>query len=176
MWCSNEIHSPMSLRGLHCFLEDGRKSLSTCEYNANWLGVAYGEEALRQLGSLPIACSGTTLGSRTAIEAYLDAMTAGIEVISERTPGITQVLHPVDQAVHNYVVRLGLPATPAFHTNEDGPVLTLYHVPPDEVLIDAEGNVRNRAGDMPSVLHQYDRHPRLVTWVNDRFGVRAECP
>jgi hypothetical protein len=133
--------------GVCFFLEDERLTLGSEPHNRIWLERAYGKEIANELARLEISCSGVTIGTRGAVIDYLRAIVA--ELL--RIPG--KVWNGGgDQAVHNYIVRRGLVPQARLVGNGEGPVLTLGTVPHDEVGTSVQA----------AVVHQYDRHPRLV--------------
>jgi hypothetical protein len=134
---------------VNCFLEDPRETLASEPANRYWLVTAYGEAAVAELGSRPISCSGVTIGPFGAIVAYLRVMANSLMKLPRQHPGI-------DQAVHNYVIHMGLAANVNFVANGEGPVLTLGIMPPDEVA----AALPDGYADVP-ILHQYDRHPQF---------------
>ena len=143
------------------FEEDRSLRIADCPLNATWLVRAFGEVALGHLADRPILCSGTTSGRIEGIAAYCDAM---VETLRGR--GVTWI--GGDQGVHNFLVYTGRFGTARAFLNEDGPVLTL--AARREVLKrNPSGFLVNRAGEVPNVLHQYDRSPALLRWAGARY-------
>jgi hypothetical protein len=155
--------------GLCCFLESEEMTLATCLANSGWLACAYGKEVLGRIGGHKISCSGTTIGTGTAVRDYLAAMTAGLGAIDERTPNIMHVIAGIDQCVHNYLLYSdALPGT-RLYSNEAGPIVTLNYVDPEGFRFDNSGLLLNQNGVPYHVIHQYDRHKDLAVTVLRRI-------
>lgn len=156
--------------GLCCFLENENMRLGTCVANSGWLACAYGKEVLERLGRHKISCSGTTIGTGTAVRSYLAAMTTGLRAIDERTPNIVHVIAAIDQCVHNYLLYTdALPGT-VLYSNETGPIATLNYVKSEDFRFDGSGLLLNH-NDVPyHVVHQYDRHKELSEKVLKRIA------
>lgn len=74
-------------------------------HNKEWVVSCFGKEGLAMVGDEGILCSGTTLGTRDGVRAYLAAMAEGVGMCAAiRAP------HPavgLDQGVHNVLMRTG---------------------------------------------------------------------
>ena len=140
--------------GLSVFMEDPRMTLGACPWNAGMLRAAFGERALRELGNQPIFCSGTVIGTTTAMCDYLERMGRVLYAVRSR--------ETIDQAAHNWIIHRQTP--PALHCfdNDTGPVLSMHHLDPARLRQDDQGRVLNAAGQIVNTLHQYDRHPALA--------------
>ena len=152
--------SMLPAQGLHAFEEDRSVTLASCPYNSEWLRLGYGETVLGELGELPVSCVGTVCGDRASVQKYLQRLREEIERIQPRTN------KPQDQAAHNYLIRKELPAT--IWNNENGQVYTVGYLPRESVVM-AAGKVLNKAGDAPTVIHQWDRHRNLSAFVKRLF-------
>ena len=143
-------HDPFDFEigdALHCFLEESEYTLGTEPINRRWLTETYGEEVAVALGDRPVSCAGVTIGSYGAVLAYLSAMVDELSQLRARN----------DQPVHNYVVHNGLAPRVRLVRNGEGPVLTLGLMEAAAV----SSLLPDRYAEF-SVLHQYDRHPRLA--------------
>jgi len=49
--------------------------------------------------------------------------------------------------------------------NQSGLIATLHHENPTNISIDEAGGLIKVRGKYPIVVHQYDRHPCLVRWL-----------
>lgn len=136
--------------GLCCFLENEEKTIKSCEFNSNWILKGFGENALHDMGHQTISCSGTTIGTRSAIMLYLETMVDHLIQLKTQFRGI-------DQGVHNYILRKGLVEAVRFYDNHHGPVLTMHHTGEDKIRFNSDGYVINEDGSIINVLHQYDR-------------------
>jgi hypothetical protein len=68
--------------------------------------------------------------------------------------------HGADQAVHNYLLRSGSLSSFQEYANGQGPVLNLGTASVYE--LGEHGDVLNADGSLPTIVHQYDRHPALA--------------
>jgi hypothetical protein len=73
----------------------------------------------------------------------------------------------IDQAAHNYLVWNGLLPASDLVPNGKGAVLTLGGALSFE--LDDAGRVANQDGTIPTVVHQYDRHPALDHVIRSRL-------
>jgi hypothetical protein len=69
-----------------------------------------------------------------------------------------------DQGIHNAMVYTGAfdHLHPVIVKNGDGPVLTVGMMKDEELVLDPAGRLVDPAGRPYPVIHQYDRHPRLM--------------
>lgn len=142
--------------GLEVYLEDPSVRIGEDAFNTRWVRDLVGTEGLERLRGLPVSCSGTVVGTRDAMLAYLGEMVAGISW--RRRP-----MGPHDQAVHNLLVHgRGLSAA-RIVPNGHGRVLTLGSV--TTYRTNGEGKIMNDDGSVPAVLHQWDRHQALAECV-----------
>lgn len=137
-------------------LEDPLLTLGSETNNAEWLRTLYGVERWAALSDLPIACSGTVLGARAAVIAYLAAMRA--ELVAHATDG---KLAGLDQGAHNALLYGGRLAGAAAVPNGER-VFTIGSMFPENLHVDAADRVLAADGHAPEIVHQYDRHPHLI--------------
>jgi hypothetical protein len=140
--------------GLSVFMEDSRMTLGACPNNAAWLRAGFGERAVRELGTKPISCSGTVIGTTTAMCDYLERMGRVLYAARRR--------ENIDQAAHNWIIHRQPPPALYRFDNDTGPVLTMHFIDPTKLREDDQGRVLNLAGQIVNTLHQYDRHPVLA--------------
>lgn len=140
---------------LSCFLESRRHCIGTCAINRRLVETAYGTEEVARLADRPISCSGVTIGSQAGMLEYLRLMTRALMRLRRQYGGL-------DQGVHNHLLHTGaIPGVKAVE-NDEGAVMTLGYVRPEEMRFDEEGRLLDRHGRVVPVLHQYDRHPELA--------------
>jgi hypothetical protein len=146
-------------------MEDARATIGACASNSFWIRNLFGEPGIAQLGNRRISCSGTTLGERDALLAYIDQLMALAD------PATMQRLTPYrghDQGMHNALLHTG--RLPGAHASENGDwVLTLGHVPDDEIVVRA-GAFHGPRGNVPPIVHQYPVKPRALAAVRDAWG------
>ena len=115
---------------------------------------------LEDLKNRSIVCAGVTCGSVPEMAAYTDLMCSTLGGIP------SQFAH--DQAVHNVLVYKCLAHVRVF-ANEESPVYTVGYLPRESVQV-VDGLIHNKAGKVPAVVHQWDRHNNLVALVKERYG------
>lgn len=143
-------------RGCFTGLEVNR--LRDSPINAQWIRSTYGETGFERLAELPVVCSGVTLGSFASVLAYLDQFCAEISrhAVMRRT-----VLIPIwDQAYHNMILRQDPPhdlVLMPWHSQ----LATVGEVLSEGLSVQPDGRIVV-ADVVPSILHQYDRHPAAL--------------
>jgi len=144
--------------------------IGNCAYNSKWIGNVFGADVLRELAEKSVICSGVSLGRAAAIERYLAAMCATIW----RHLPVVMMDNGYDQGVHEYLVHRHEVAV-VLTSSQDGLIATLGCEAPEDIVADeASGLIRVR-GACPLIVHQYDRHPALVSFVERVYG-RAGTP
>lgn len=152
-----DITNALPSQGLHVFEEDRSMRIGSCPYNSDWVKLGYGEEVLSELAEFPISCVGATCGDYTSVLDYIKWLRCEIERIQPRTS------KPQDQAAHNFLIRKCIKEARIWN-NEEGEVYTVGYIPRGTVKIE-DGRIVNRAGQVPAVVHQWDRHQNLRAFV-----------
>jgi hypothetical protein len=138
--------------GLHFFLEEASNKIGESSHHVRWLKSQFGQKILDELADETISCAGTTLGDTACIMEYLSRMVAlSMNALSLRE-------HDGDQGIHNYIFYKKILPEIIIHENRRGPVMTLGAMQPEYVHLNPQGWVINDDGQIPAVLHQYDRH------------------
>lgn len=147
-------------------------NMGACVVNREWYSHCYGNRNLEAMASFPVICSGVTMGSRKTILCYLEEMCAEI---LRRGRKIVRA-NGYDQSIHNHLLRHGLLEDHVrFSTAKDALIATLHHVDVEnEIELGSDDLLRNKEGDLISIIHQYDRHPELEKAVMHRFGSRLD--
>jgi hypothetical protein len=150
-----------------CFFEENRnRAIRDCPLNSRWISEPFGEATLALIGSNPILCSGTSIGTSGGVFDYCGAM---LECMSRhRIVGVGG-----DQGSHNFLIYTKQIERMRIFPNEDGPVLTLA-TRTNSPQFNAQGNLVNLRGDVPNTVHQYDRCPRIMKVVNARYLNRGQ--
>jgi hypothetical protein len=146
------------------FQEQGPATLGTEPRNRRWVEATFGKKVLRQIAHQHILCAGITIGSFRNILGYLEVMEP--ELLS-RTP-----VYIPDQGIHNALAYTGAfnHLNPVIVKNGDGPVLTVGMMNDAQMTLDGAGRLVDPAGNPYAVIHQYDRHPRLITIMKKLAG------
>ena len=128
-------------------------------FNASWIEAIYGKNTLDKMLDSSVVCSGVTLGSAQEIENYLDKM---CEEMWRLLPKII-FKEGCDQGFHNYLIfekELELELT----SNQQGIIATLSLEDAAGLEIDYRQELVKIGNRYPAIIHQYDRHPKLVTF------------
>jgi hypothetical protein len=144
--------------------EDPRANCSE-RFNKYVLTSNYGEAVAKELENEKILCSGTTLGSQEEIIRYI------VTLMNQRD--IKKMMEvggiPDEQGPYNYIFHKKLLSHIQL-PNSIG-VATLCLTPPDDLKILADGRV-SVYGNVPSIIHQWDRHnatPHLINHYSNLY-------
>ena len=135
--------------------------------NAQWIRSTYGDAGFDSLCNLPVLCSGVTIGSTTSVLRYLDQFCAEIGRYSVAR---NSVLIPIwDQAYHNMILRNDPPSQfkPMPWYSQ---LSTVGEVPSEALVVQEDGRIAVK-GEVPAILHQYDRHPAAVECISQQYSV-----
>ena len=135
--------------------------------NAQWIRSTYGDSGFDRLCNFPVLCSGVTIGSITSVLQYLDQFCAEIGRYSVAR---SSVLIPIwDQAYHNMILR----NDPPFQFKPMpwySQLSTVGEVPSEALVVQDDGRIAVK-GEVPAILHQYDRHPAAVECISQQYSV-----
>jgi hypothetical protein len=137
-------------------------TIGQCTMNSEWVRSSYGPDVLKSMSAAPISCAGVTIGTYTAIREYLTAMVEQLLVVPS-----ADFLGP-DQAAHNYLLHQGL--LPRCQRLENGSSAILTLSARSSVDLDESGTVLNADGSVPTIVHQFDRHPDLERLIRSRLS------
>ena len=143
--------------GVFCFEEISGRSIGKCPSNSEMIYEAVGPEKAALVSECQVSCAGVTFGTRESMLLYLHKF-CELAFTAYRPNTSTGS----DQGVHNWIVHRE-PISGLRLINNQGPVYTmgLYHN--SEIKTDGQGRVINSTdGNMPAVLHQYDRFPKIT--------------
>jgi hypothetical protein len=141
--------------GLHAFLEDASFKIQDCPHHVRWLSSLFDSKTLAKLGRKTISCAGTIFADGPSLRRYLERMIS----LAMRAKSLQEF--DGDQGLHNFLVHERLIPNITIHENTHGPVLTLGRVSSSDLIFNSDGVIINKLGDVPLVLHQYDRIPML---------------
>lgn len=143
--------------GVNAFEEDNSMTIGTCPYNSKWIRDGYGDGALLRMAKLPIICAGTVCGDADLMMCYIEKMCKEIERIQPDTD------MTLDQAAHNVLVH----GATDIHLweNELSEIFNVGYIMPRETVKIINDRIVNKAGNVPTVIHQWDRHKNLSALV-----------
>lgn len=134
-----------------------RRRLGDCPTNRSWIVQTYGEAMADNLQHCMVSCSGTTFGTVHGMQQYLAVM------INEIAGRPMPILGGLDQAIHNYLIRMR-PLRNAWCDPTDSIVATMSYVPDDAIRIDPRGVLID--GRLVPVIHQWDRKANLRHYID----------
>ncbi len=146
---------------LHAYEEDDSMTIGSCPYNSKWIEVAYGNDIMNRMAHHPISCVGTICGDKLSMALHMLGLKERLSILQPKTKEYQ------DQAAHNHMIR-ALNFDGVVHNNEEGHIYTVGYIPREAVAIDG-GMILNKAGDVPIVIHQWDRHQNLSALVKEKY-------
>jgi hypothetical protein len=145
-------------------LEDGYLSHFL---NKRWIMKSFGSKIYNRIKHERIICGGTILGSLDKVLKF----SSKIWKIINKSDYSRKKCN--DQAVINYLIyykKLFANDTIIRNENKDSPFLTLGISKPESFMIDSEDNILNIKGQIPAVIHQYDRHKIIKIKVLKKYS------
>jgi hypothetical protein len=143
------------------------KKVGECpDWNSRWIATMYGNEILETVKDQQIICGGYMCGKRNGIIKLCELMVEESKNYPKTIPGHPPIF--VDQAAMNVFYKQGkFPSTTLHPTG--GPFVATIGSSLGPTRLDEEGFLTTGDGVRPAVVHQYDRHPKLVEAFNKRL-------
>jgi hypothetical protein len=138
------------------FLENADWTIGREPTNMRWMQTFLTPRQTERLLDKRISCCGVSLGDVQSIIEYLDRMAMHLRSVPMRI----KRRHGADTAFHNLIVHFALDVDSVI-TENDQHVATMGLESPSIYLLGVDGRVRTRNGDLPAILHQYDRLPEI---------------
>lgn len=145
-------------------LEDGYLSHPI---NKLWVTKAFGFNVYNAIKNERIICGGTILGS---LDKFIEFSSIIWKIMNQSNNSREKW---IDQAVINYLIyykKLFVNDTILRNENKDSPFLTIGISKPESFMFDLEDNILNIKGKIPAVIHQYDRHKKILIKVLKKFS------
>ena len=145
-------------------LED---SYLTEKVNRRWIIKAFGYKVYNSIKHERIICGGTILGS---LDKIIELSSSIWKIMNQSDDSR---LKWIDQSVINYLIyykKLFSNETIFMNENKDSPFLTLGISRPEIFIIDYKDNILNIKSEIPAVIHQYDRHKKILTKVLKKYS------
>jgi hypothetical protein len=128
-------------------------------FNKYILTTNYGEAVAKELEPNRILCSGTTLGSQEMMIQYI------VTLMNQRD--IKKMMEvggiPDEQGPYNYIFHKNLIPHTKLENGKGVGTLCLVH--PNQLKVLDDGRV-SVYGQIPSVIHQWDRHNQIPHLIN----------
>jgi hypothetical protein len=162
--------------GVDLFVFEEEEAIARCAINAGWIREIFGPRVLDLIGHNAILCSGTTIGTSSAMSDYVEKMCQAIADADEPYRERFGSLGGIDQGIHNYLCYAGKLSHLVMKRmcNSDALVLTLSQVAlldPQRKLLNGDGMFVTRSGEPCFCVHQFDR---VTAHVRDEFNLQAE--
>jgi len=151
--------------GLYAFIEGTRMTIGKCSYNRDWIKLCYGEAELEKLFNKSISCSGTVLGTWSAILSYLSIMES--QILS--TPVACKNYGGSDQGIHNYIIYNNKIEKVTVHhiSHEYGFIGTLCYAA--WLKRNQFGLLKNANGSVYAVIHQWNRSKQMMAQLQREY-------
>lgn len=139
--------------------ESSSISIGICPFNSRWIKECYGTEVLQRLYNSTIICAGTVLANAKGFELLTKTMFAHADRYGA---------HCNDQGVLNAAYYTGAFSNRAIVQKQGlGVINTVGHLASDDVEARITSGVYlNDDGQIPALVHQYDRFPKLEELVD----------
>jgi hypothetical protein len=140
-------------------------TIGKCSYNREWIKLCYGEVELEKLFNKSISCSGTVLGTWSAVLSYLSIMES--QILS--TPVACKNYGGSDQGIHNYIIYNNKIANVTVHhiSHEYGFIGTLGYAA--WLKRNQFGLLKNANGSVYAVIHQWNRSKQMMTQLQREY-------
>lgn len=144
------------------FQEAPTQTIGCCPSNSEWILRAYGKKELATLSNKVVICAGVTYLRQQAILPYLAAMVDGCIRANVR--------NIVDQGIHNYLAYHELLPGGKIIPQSHSPVWNIGCNSPESLRFNSSGYLIDEAGNIPAIIHQYDRLPITATALPKLLG------
>lgn len=118
------------------------------EWNSDWYCQYFGNNEFLKVQNKAISCSGFVVGTQARVREYLRLFVEEIDRLNNP---------PYNQAIHNYVIynrNLKYKLVPNGYP--------VYTVGLEEHITVKQHKIFNNWGDLPIVVHQFDRHIQVL--------------
>ena len=137
-------------------------------WNEPWLLLLekqYGEKFYNSIKHNKIICCGTTIGKLKSIKNYVRKQVEHLNKCSEKVRKRVNI----DQGIHNYLIYTNKLSNIKKMSNDDSFINTVCNDPFKK--INDKNEIINKNGDVPYVVHQYDRFPiELKKKISEKYN------
>lgn len=155
---------------LYLFKEDPGIKIGDCEYNSFWMECAYQKNIATLVQDKNILCAGTILGSKNKILDLLIRITDDLLLIKKSNYQNYQSVN-IDQAILNKIAYIdNIDATLKPNGNIVGTIgISVTHSNAKDIITINNLNLLSVNGNIPLIVHQYDRHQQLVDFFETMY-------
>jgi hypothetical protein len=151
--------------GCQFYLEGGGKTIGEEPTNLRWMNIFLPPAQVDALRPCRVSCCGVTIGPTAAMTKYLTRLTAYLHALPLRLR--RQI--GADTVFHNLMVH-GTGEAPGRTVENNVHVATLGLELASAYQIAPDGEIRAASGQVPAILHQYDRISTVAAAVAARFS------
>jgi hypothetical protein len=134
----------------------------SCEFNDPWMLQAYGAQELEKMNGRQISCVGSIFGCDKSTTER------AVSKLAEEMARHDDQFFGLDTAAYNYLLKeeqLG-PST-GWPTTSSG-IMTMGFI--KGCKVDGDGIIRDPEGNIPAIVHQYDRDKRIKKAMLKKYG------
>ena len=151
--------------GLYVFLEGQGEFIRDSDWNLGVLSSCYTEAELEPITGNPVSCSGTVMGTYSAMLTYLQLMEK--EILATSNNPKCMATGGRDQGFHNVILYRGDLARATNVVAFDNPTGALVRtVRSNEYFIDRLGRVLTDRGEVAYIVHQWDRSALIFSIID----------
>lgn len=148
---------------LYVGMENPNYTIGTESYNKKWILDAYGEVFFNEAKDKQISCSGVTIGDVDSIGKYIEKMIE--EFVNQPYKKMSNRIY--DQAMHNKLIICNELENIFICQPFLSSIVTLGLYSIDDISRNTEGLVISKENKIIPIVHQYDRHPQLVSFYQE---------
>ncbi len=149
----------------HFFLEGAAKTIGNEPTNMLYMRLFLTPAEFEAIAPERISCCGVVLGGTRAVMAYLERMTARLAAVPLRV----RRKIGADTAFHNLIAH-ATSDVPSVIVENNVLVATMGIEPAARYVVGVDRRVRTVDGNLPAILHQYDRIAEIRAPVEARFA------
>lgn len=138
-------------------------SLGNDENNSTWIKKGYGNQVFNEMSAATIFCAGTIMADKQPCFTFLQDFM--LEIMK---PGKPLHTNGLDQGVLNYLI--SHQKKDYFLPSKNGEaIFTAALQPEGDILIKNDAIAVKQCSQAPAVVHQYNRHKKLVDFIEHRY-------
>jgi hypothetical protein len=177
----NDLFAKLPFKDTVVFEEKREIKIRKEPYNFSWITKLYSKKQFfNELANQTICCAGTIfLGSKKSSNAFLKVMTLNClskkmadsfsgKINSGLEFSFQNPYAPSDQGVFNKIIFLR--QIPLIKKRNGDVIFTIGSESRENIDFDGKFIIKRGDNVVPSVIHQYNRHPDLLEFVKRKYG------